>query len=180
MQANKLLNMVSRLLEFCVNSAERAISPQERNAICNRNACIEEAMSFLKKNSSHSISLDDVSRVAMMSRRSFTSSFNNITGKTTHNYLTLLRMKNAIDMLRKTKNGITQIAEESGFCGNTHFWQKCMEMYGISPNTLRRELSQWQRDYGDELFQSAVSEIHWAHVIDEEIMESHRCSLSFF
>lgn len=137
-------------------------------------------MSFLKKNSAQSITLDDVSKAAMMSRRSFTASFNSTIGKTSHSYLNSLRMKNAVDMLRTTPKGISQIAEECGFCGNTHFWQKCVEMYGVSPNTLRRDISQWQRDYGDALFQASIKELRWAHVIDEKTIQNHKCSMSFY
>lgn len=179
MQANRLMTMISSFLEVCTWYSHRKVSAREQATIHTRNAGIERAMTFLKENRTQSITIDEISSAAIMSRRSFTDGFKAVTGQTTYSYLNALRIKDAVRMLRKTKKSISQIAKECGFCSSSYFCQKCIETYGLSPHALRRSLSQWSRE-NNESFMHTVSDMRWTQVFDEASMQRNRCSMSFY
>ena len=180
MHFSKLLSLVADFLGICANHAEMRYSNREISTIQSRNTCINEAMAFLVDNSKKRISLTDVSNAAMMSRRNFTASFSTVTGQSCHSYINLLRMRNAVYLLRFSEKSISEIAEECGYYDSSHFWRQCTEMYGISPLTLRKELSQWTREYGDKLFERTVRNCSWAIPFGEDTWERHRCAMSFY
>ena len=134
----------------------------------------------MHENISKKLAIDDIANIAMMSRRTFTSNFNFMVGHTCSNYTTLMRMSSAIHMLKQTRKSISEIAEECGFFDSSHFAMKCNEMYGESPLTIRRNLSKWMREYGDDLFKDQREALRWAYIFDEDEIELHRISLSFY
>ena len=83
-------------------------------------------------------------------------------------------------MLRKTDKTVARIAEECGFYDASHFNKVCTDFTGRSPLFLRRELSQWTREYGDGLYQRAKQNSSWALTFDEAAQERHRCAMSFY
>ena len=89
-------------------------------------------------------------------------------------------MRTAVNLLRKTPMSINQIAEETGFYDTSHFYKLCTELYGVSPIQLRRDLSQWTREYGDQIFRQTIRELSWALTFDEASMERHNCAMSFY
>lgn len=180
MQFSKLYTLVADFLERCANRSEKRYSKREIITAQNRNACIDEAMVFLINNSAKRLTLSDVSSAATMSRSHFTASFHTATGQSCHSYINLLRMRNAVYLLRYAEKSISEIAEECGYYDNSHFRRQCMEMYGISPLALRKELSQWSREYGDKLFQRTVRNASWAISFDEDIWDRHSCAMSFY
>ena len=156
------------------------LSPKALHTARDRSACIEEALTFLGANLHKNLTLDEISSAAMMSRRSFTTSFHTVTGQSCGNYLRQVRMRTAVNLLRKTPLSISQVAEDVGFYDASHFYKLCTELYGVSPVQLRRELSQWTREYGDRIYRQTLRELSWAKPYDEASMERHRCAMSFY
>ena len=177
LQFPKLYTLIADFLELCVNHSEKRYSKREIITAQSRIACIDEAMVFLMDNSKKRITLTDVSNAAMMSRRNFTTSFHTVTGQSCHSYINMLRMHNAVDLLRHSEKSISEIAQEYGYYDHRHFRRQCMEIYGTSPLSLRRELSQWTREYGYELYLKAVRDCCWALSFDEDRI---RCAMSFY
>lgn len=180
MNSYKMLMLTADFLTLCIDESAQKQSARTLQANRERNACIDEAMLFLKDNYKQDITLDDICNAAMMSRRSFTNGFRAVTGKCCSDYLRNLRMRSAIELLRKTKKSIGEIAEETGFYDSSHFYKICMDLYGVPPLTLRRDLSQWTREYGDALYQRSKRSSGWALVFDEASLERHRCAMSFY
>ncbi len=180
MHTNKILAYIANFLELCTNTSERISSKRELTTTRTKNECLDNSMSYLRSNIANKITIDDLSNAAMMSRRTFTSSFNFTVGQTCNNYVTLVRMSNAMQMLKQTKKSIAEIATECGFFDSSHFAAKCNEIYGESPLTIRRNISKWMREYGDELFKHQREGLRWAYIFDDDEMEMHRVSMSFY
>ncbi len=180
MHVNKMIAYIARFLELCTNTSERIASKREIITTKSKNECIDNSLTYLHENISSKITIDDLSNIAMMSRRTFTSNFNFTIGRTCSSYTTLVRMSNAMQMLKQTRKSVSEIAEECGFFDSSHFAMKCNEMYGESPLTIRRNISKWMREYGDDMFKRQREGLRWAHIFGDEEMERHRISLSFY
>lgn len=175
-----MVTLVSEFLELCAETPLRQQSAQALRIAQARNGDIDEAMLYLRSNLSSDISLEDVANAAMMSRRSFTANFRTVTGKCCGDCLRQFRMTKAIGLLRKTDKTIAQIAEECGFYDASHFNKVCTDFSGSAPLLLRRELSQWTREYGDSLYQRSIQHCSWAIDFDEAAMERHQFAMSFY
>lgn len=181
MNPYKMLMLTGEFLTLCTHdSNSQKISKCALQKTQEKKECLDEAMTFLVHNSARYITLDEISKAAMMSRRSFTSNFGEMVGQSCHDYLRSLRMRNAVEFLRKTRKSIQETAEESGFYDSSHFYKVCMELYGVSPLTLRRDLSQWTREHGDRIYRRTIQENGWALAIDEKAMKRHQCAMSFY
>lgn len=180
MQFSKLYTLIADFLELCANQSEKRYSKREISTAQSRNACINEAMAFLVDNSKKRIALTDASNAAMMSKSNFTASFHAVTGQSCHSYINMLRMHNADHLLQWSDKSISEIAEECGYYDHRHFRRQCVEIHGASPMELRRELSQWTREYGYELHLSSVRNYSWAITFDEDSWDRYRCAMSFY
>jgi len=78
------------------------------------------------------ISLNDLSRVAGMSRYYLLRVFRKITGLTPHTYLTLVRASNARNLMKK-KVPIMEAAHATGFYDQSHLNRIFKKIYGITP-----------------------------------------------
>ncbi len=177
MHTNKILNDIVRLLEIFVKSVDTSVNKTELAQIRTRMECIDEAMTYLINNTSKKMTIDEISNVAMMSRRTFTAAFNSTIGQTCHSYITSLRMQNAYELLRITDKSVSEIAEECGFFDNSHLALVCRETYGMSPLAVRKKIGKWQREVGDEIFRASVKSMTWAPLYTEEMFEGHTISL---
>lgn len=180
MREDRILQMISSFLILCTKKTDRMAAERELALIQERNQCIEAAITYLQRNLADKVNLEEVSGVATMCRKTFTDTFYAVTGQTCHSYLDALRMGEAIRMLKQTDKSIAQIAGDCGFFDSSHFSKKCSRLYGVSPLVLRRRLSLWMRQYGDDIFAEQRKEVSWAHIFDEAAMALHRCSLSFY
>ncbi len=99
---------------------------------------IAESIGFIENNYDQEITLDQLARIAHMSRRSFQRIFKTIIGDSPINYLLRLRLSQAKDLLHDTGMNITQIAFETGFQDSNYFSRRFRSMYGLSPMQYRR------------------------------------------
>ncbi len=180
MHTNKIMAYIARFLELCTNTSERIASKRELTTTRTKNECLGNSLTYLYDNISKKVTIDDLSNAAMMSRRTFTSSFNFTIGQTCNNYITYMRMSTAIKMLKQTRKSIAEIAEECGFFDSSHFAAKCNELYGETPLSIRRNLSKWMREYGDDIFKKQREGLRWVYIFDDADMEKHQISLSFY
>ena len=180
MNSYKLLMLTASFLELCAAQSSETLSSKSLHTARDRSACIDEALTFLGDNLHKNLTLDEISKAAMMSRRSFTSGFHTVTGQSRGDYLRQIRIRTAVNLLRKTPMSISQVAQSVGFYDTSHFYKLCTELYGVSPMQLRRDLSQWTREYGDRIYQEALQELSWTNPSDEASMERHRCAMSFY
>ena len=82
--------------------------------------------------------LDELARVASMSRSHFSHTFHNVFGMPLRAYLRSRRLEHAHRLLLKTQNSLTAIAAETGFFDLPHFDKAFRQRLGVTPQEFRR------------------------------------------
>jgi AraC-like DNA-binding protein/mannose-6-phosphate isomerase-like protein (cupin superfamily) len=83
--------------------------------------------------------LDELLKIAHMSRSNLMRVFRKATGQTPIEYLVRLRIQRAMAMLRNTDLNITEIALEVGFNDRNYFTRQFRRVVGLPPRSFRLE-----------------------------------------
>ncbi|CAB3664129.1 helix-turn-helix domain-containing protein [Achromobacter kerstersii] len=97
---------------------------------------------------SEPLSLDTLTDVARMSRRTFTRRFRDATGTTVNNWLAAERIGNAQQLLETTDMPIERLAAEVGFGTSLTFRQRFASQVHTSPSSYRRPFREHRRTGG--------------------------------
>lgn len=81
--------------------------------------------------------LDELLKIAHMSRSNLMRVFRKATGQTPIEYLVRLRIQRAMEMLRNTDLTITEIALEAGFNDSNYFTRQFRRVVGTTPRSFR-------------------------------------------
>lgn len=92
---------------------------------------------FLEENYHQPITLCDVAQAVGYSPAYLTNLVRQQTGKSVHRWLVERRMAQAIALLIKTENTVSQIAETVGYQDVCHFSRYFRQLYGTSPQAWR-------------------------------------------
>ena len=126
-----LLVFVSRCFHEDVRDVEsRQLFDRHRTAITS-------AIEYIDQNSTDDVSIEKASHVAMLSQSYFSYLFKSMTGKTFVEYLTELRIQEAMRLLKNTNKRVVDICFESGFKNVNHFNRTFKNYAGISPLQYR-------------------------------------------
>ena len=87
------------------------------------------------------LTLDSLARTANMSRRNFTRRFREITGYSCSRYITLFRLRQALEMMKNPDNDLGQIALSCGFCDSNYLCKQFRQVYGESPGSYRKRFT---------------------------------------
>ena len=101
---------------------------------------ITKAKVFINEHKTEEISLDDVARRVNMSTFYFCKMFKKATGVTFTEYLSLVRVSKAKNLLLNPNLRISEIAFEVGFQSLTHFNRVFRKIVGQSPTQYRTKL----------------------------------------
>ncbi|MBQ9367828.1 MAG: helix-turn-helix domain-containing protein [Victivallales bacterium] len=82
--------------------------------------------------------LDYLSHKAGMSVSGFTRSFRLMTGCSSREYLSMLRVQKAAGLLLETVKGLKEISYECGFCDQNYLIKSFRKRYGVTPNDFRK------------------------------------------
>lgn len=98
------------------------------------------ASAFLEKNLAQPLDIDELSRLACMSRSRLYVEFKNQLGCTPCEFLQQLRLKSAA---KRISNGdaITRVCYELGFSNPSHFSRRFRDFFGCSPREYRNRFS---------------------------------------
>ena len=96
----------------------------------------------LENDCSRDWKLEDLMRIAHMSRSHLMRIFRKATGQTPIEYLIRLRIQKAMHLLRSTDLSITEIALEVGFNDSNYFSRQFNRILGRSPRDFRKTRSQ--------------------------------------
>ncbi|MBN2685844.1 MAG: helix-turn-helix domain-containing protein [Pontiellaceae bacterium] len=97
-----------------------------------------DVIGALENNYAKDWKLDDLVRVAHMSRSNLMRTFRKATGKTPIEYLLRIRIQRAMEMLRNSDRTITEIAMEVGFNDSNYFSRQFRRITNESPRDFRR------------------------------------------
>lgn len=97
---------------------------------------------YIAENFDRDISLEEVAKVANLSKYAFCKYFKQCTQKTFVDYLNEFRIRFACRLLRKTQYSISQISLLSGFNNLSHFNRQFKRIMQCTPSVYREE--QWR------------------------------------
>lgn len=100
---------------------------------------IGTAISHLEANPQEPVDLDQLARIAQMSKRSFNRSFQAAMGNSPIAYVIQLRVNRAASLLRRTRLNITEIAFEVGFSDSNYFARQFHKLFGVTPRQYRQQ-----------------------------------------
>ncbi len=127
------------LLKWVFNNYEQCINGLYDNQIKKYNPYVETAIRYMQQNySNYSLSAEDISSQAALSPGRLGVLFKQDTGKTINEYLTDLRIKNAIYFLNNTTMKIYEISDKCGYKSSQYFSQIFYQKTGKKPIDYRK------------------------------------------
>lgn len=100
---------------------------------------IDRVIRFTIERHSEEISLDEVLKVAHMSKPTFSRQFKRHTGKTFIDFLNEIRLDQVRRALLETEESISRIALQSGFGNLSHFNRLFRRHFDLSPSEFRKK-----------------------------------------
>ena len=102
------------------------------------NELIDGIVKYIKQNYMSDIKLSGVARMKSVSPEHLSRTFKTCTGFGFNEYVTLLRLRKAEEMIKCEPNmTISEIAYECGFNDGNYFSYKFKKLYGVSPIKIR-------------------------------------------
>lgn len=112
---------------------------RKHNALNHKVHRISKAIAFMEKNYINRFLLDEIAMKANLSRRQFCRVFKEQMGVSPLMYVTNLRIKKSMGLLKNTEFSIAQIAMACGFNSANYFIRKFAESKGTTPTTFRNK-----------------------------------------
>ncbi|BCG04212.1 hypothetical protein PPGU19_087800 (plasmid) [Paraburkholderia sp. PGU19] len=92
---------------------------------------------YVEGHLSETINVEDLARAAGLSARQFFRAFREQTGETPHRWLAGIRLETAKDMLARSDERLSEIAEACGFANQSHLSSTFKLMTGVTPSQWR-------------------------------------------
>jgi len=98
---------------------------------------INQAIAYMESNATSAIQLKDIAQQAHLSPYHFHRIFKSLTGNTTKDFLTRLRIEKAALQLKHTQDDIGQIAFNCGYQNHETFTRAFKSYFGLTPLSYR-------------------------------------------
>ena len=128
-----LMSLFLELLVFLSREYSTVEMPQAKSLYR-----IGNIIGELEKHYKRDWRLDDVARIACMSKSSLLSVFKEATGYSPIDYLIRIRLHKAAEMLVSTSSTISEISPECGFADSNYLTRQFRKVYKVSPREFRR------------------------------------------
>ncbi|MFP4974480.1 response regulator [Paenibacillus sp. CN-4] len=131
------MDTVPKALAFLMEIAEEAVrgsldvKPREQSAM-------EQATAYIRENYMYDLPLPSVAERFNYNPSYFSELFKDKIGTPFNQYVTSVRMEQAVRMLKTTGLGLWDIAELSGFSNPSYFSSRFKRIYGVSPSEYRQ------------------------------------------
>ncbi len=102
---------------------------------------IQRLIKFIEQHYAEKLSLEDIARYINYNRTYISTLFKNTIGINLHEYLTRVRLSNAIFQLAATEKNMTQIAVDCGFSDLKTFNHRFRDIFGYLPAEYRQKLN---------------------------------------
>ncbi len=99
---------------------------------------IERTRELLLKSIGRRVSLGDIARNVGLSPWHLARTFRRFTGQTIHQYLSMLRVRTALDLVLNTRIDLLTIAIDLGYSHASHFGAEFRRAYGATPSAFRK------------------------------------------
>lgn len=114
-----------------------ALLPKEKAPACPGDSAIKAMMLFIHRHFSEEISVDQIARAGIVSRRGCFRLFREQLHTTPLSYLRAYRLGAACELLRQQELSLTQIAARCGLGSSSYFGQQFREAFGLTPSQYR-------------------------------------------
>lgn len=139
-----LINFLQILSQFCDSQREYLNSAQYRRKLNqNEGGRLNEVLAYTFEHFREEIKIEQIAKVACLSRSQFSYFFKLHTGKTFVQFVNELRVENACLLLRNEGKGIEMIGLESGFNNVSHFIRQFKKIKQMSPSAYQKS---WRID----------------------------------
>lgn len=99
---------------------------------------IEAAAAYISNNYEQQITLEYMANKYCMSTGHFSKQFKKVTGFGYKEFLNMVRIRHACELLQRTTKSVTQISLECGFMDSNYFGDAFRKIKGVSPRTFRK------------------------------------------
>jgi AraC-like DNA-binding protein len=120
------------------NTLEHMISTIERQKDFTPPLLVSKALDFMRTNLHRDISRDETARHAGISPSHFSRLLKERTGRSFTELLRQCRVDLASDLLRTTEKSLAEIADDCGFCDQSHFTHIFQDVKGVTPKLFRQ------------------------------------------
>ncbi len=131
----KLLYLISLFCELTENSHNPSTARTKQSV---DSFSIVKAMDYIQNNYFEKFTLEELAKIANMSRSTFLRQFNLLCSCTPQQYLTRIRIAKAQKLLDDSDRTISNIAQDCGFFDSSHFDRIFRQEKGISPSAYRQ------------------------------------------
>ena len=131
------LQLVADVLE---DAFERSGAKPRRRTSTNEDHATrtEAAKTYLASRMSETVTLDDVAAAVNASPFNFARIFQQQTGMPIHRYLTVLRLRAALELIADPHVDLTGVALDLGFSSHSHFTDVFRREFGETPSSVRQ------------------------------------------
>ncbi len=102
---------------------------------------LADALSYLEKHFMEPLEVDELAKMANMSRRSFFRAFSEVTHQSPQAYMMRLRIMKAVKMLETSGENITEVAFECGFQDSNYFSRQFKNTMGMPPSEFQQKFN---------------------------------------
>lgn len=122
-----------RLLAFVAERYNSQLTSTDISHFASYRKSIRAAIEYVDGHFTEPLTREEVCKIAMMSRSSFTYIFKQIIGESFLDYIHILRVRLAKKLLAQGDMNVTEIAEKCGFASVTYFDRVFKKVTGLTP-----------------------------------------------
>lgn len=121
------------------------IMEQKRINMADRRGNVERSVKYIEDHYMDKITLDDLARIAYLSKYYYTRAFNKYVGMSPYEYLNAVRISKAMNLLIVTDLSVDEVGWKTGFQGSRNLIRQFKKNLGITPREYRKDTSAWWR-----------------------------------
>lgn len=135
------LKIQRALLDIWIALCENVISIQKAQIIPNHHlSVLKDMISFINEKYGEKLSLAAIAAAGKVGKTGCCTIFKRYLNKTPNEYLTELRLRKSMELLKTTDMTILEISEAVGFSGASYFTETFHKVYGCTPGRYRKDL----------------------------------------
>lgn len=133
----RALAFLARIFEDGAPRRTAKPKPAAKRALEAQKHLVERTIRYLNRHFTDALMLSKLAREVFSSPYHLCRVFRRETGLTIHGYLSVLRLRAALDALREKGRKLTPLALDLGFSSHSHFSASFAKAFGATPKTVR-------------------------------------------
>lgn len=138
--------LLLQLLVLLGRNFSRTMEKSEQQLFTRHQHALEESLKYIENHYTEALTIEQVSRVALLSPSYFSYLFKTMTGKTFIEHLTLIRLQKSMELLRTTDDFVLEICLDVGFKNVNHFNRTFKSFTGLTPLQYRKAFQEAPRE----------------------------------